>query len=283
MRDIDLSFPGRASGDLVPSAIAELQPGDILTIDQASQPWGIRTPGGILVGRLSRRSQQAMPNAPGGAEVMSSLRGTPASPYLSTEGACAGSGGKSWCPSSYSPGEQERLSSPVRSQCGHPEISPTIYWRRSISLVGLILWDTGSCRDPIAGWNRAARMSETIVADSGDLNEVPAERDRAFLHGTRGQPGQDSGGTHTHSNQRPQGRNIHGLGGSQAFDEGSAGWSRRPVRRMDCLNQSQCQRRGPGQTGHHPLQRREPRPWRGETPHNHHRLQQARPHQSHRH
>ncbi len=70
LQDVDLSFPGRASGDLVPSAIAELQPGDNLTIDQTSQPWGIRTPGGILVGRLSRRSQREMPNCPARAEVM---------------------------------------------------------------------------------------------------------------------------------------------------------------------------------------------------------------------
>ena len=54
----------------MPNAIGELQPGDPLTIDQASQPWGLRTQGGVLVGRLSRRSQQAMPNAPAGAEVM---------------------------------------------------------------------------------------------------------------------------------------------------------------------------------------------------------------------
>ena len=70
LRDIDLSFPGRASGDRVGNAIAELQPGDSLTIDQTSQPWGLRTQGGVLVGRLSRRSQQAMPNAPTGAEVL---------------------------------------------------------------------------------------------------------------------------------------------------------------------------------------------------------------------
>ena len=70
LRDIDLSFPGRASGDPVPDAIRELQPGDPLTIDQASQPWGIRTHGGVLVGRLSRRSQQMMPNVPAKAEVM---------------------------------------------------------------------------------------------------------------------------------------------------------------------------------------------------------------------
>ena len=70
LRDIDLSFPGRASGERVANSIAELRPGDPLTIDLASQPWGLRTPGGVLVGRLSRRSQQAMPNAPAGAEVL---------------------------------------------------------------------------------------------------------------------------------------------------------------------------------------------------------------------
>ena len=70
LRDIDLSFPGRANGDRVPNAIKELQPGDSLTIDQSSQPWGLRTRGGVQVGRLSRRSQQTMPNAPAGAEVM---------------------------------------------------------------------------------------------------------------------------------------------------------------------------------------------------------------------
>ena len=70
LRDIDLSFPGRASGDRVADAIKELQPGDPLIIDQAVQPWGLRTPGGVLVGRLSRRSQQAMPNAPAAAEVL---------------------------------------------------------------------------------------------------------------------------------------------------------------------------------------------------------------------
>ena len=70
LRDVDLSFPGRASGPRVLDAIKELQPGDPLAIDQTSQPWGIRTLGGVLVGRLSRRSQQAMPNAAAGAEVM---------------------------------------------------------------------------------------------------------------------------------------------------------------------------------------------------------------------
>ena len=70
LRDIDLSFPGRASGDRVANAIAELQPGDPLAIDQASQPWGLRTLEGVLVGRLSRRIQQAMPNAPTGAEAL---------------------------------------------------------------------------------------------------------------------------------------------------------------------------------------------------------------------
>ena len=70
LRDIDLSFPGRANGDRVPDAIMELQPGDPLVIDQADQPWGFRTAGGVLVGRLSRRSQQAMPDAPIGAEVL---------------------------------------------------------------------------------------------------------------------------------------------------------------------------------------------------------------------
>ena len=70
LRDIDLSFPGRASGDRVSDAIRELQPGDSLAIDQAVRPWGLRTAGGVLVGKLSRRSQQAMPNAPAGAEVL---------------------------------------------------------------------------------------------------------------------------------------------------------------------------------------------------------------------
>ena len=70
LRDIDLSYPDRANGDRVPDAIRELQPGDPLTIDQSVQPWGLWTPGGVLVGRLSRRSQQTMPNAPTGAEVM---------------------------------------------------------------------------------------------------------------------------------------------------------------------------------------------------------------------
>ena len=70
LRDIDLSFAGRASGERVPDAIRELQPGDPLTIDQASQPWGLRTQGGVLVGRLSRRSQQAMARVPAGAEVL---------------------------------------------------------------------------------------------------------------------------------------------------------------------------------------------------------------------
>ena len=70
LRDIDLSYPGRANGDRVPDAIRELQPGDPLTIDQSVQPWGLWTPAGVLVGRLSRRSQQTMPNAPTGAEVM---------------------------------------------------------------------------------------------------------------------------------------------------------------------------------------------------------------------
>ena len=54
----------------MPNAIQELQPGDPLTIDQTNHPWGIRDPGGTLVGRLSQRSQRAMPNAPAGAEVM---------------------------------------------------------------------------------------------------------------------------------------------------------------------------------------------------------------------
>ena len=70
LRDVDLSFPGRASGPRVPDAIRDLQPGDPLTIDQASQPWGLRTPEGVLVGRFSRRTQQTMPNGPAGAEVM---------------------------------------------------------------------------------------------------------------------------------------------------------------------------------------------------------------------
>ena len=70
LRDIDLSLPGRANGDRVPNAIKELQPGDSLTIDQAVQPWGLRTVGGVQVGRLSRRSQQTMPNAPTRAEVL---------------------------------------------------------------------------------------------------------------------------------------------------------------------------------------------------------------------
>ena len=70
LRDIDLSFPGRASGDHVANAIRELQPGDSLIIDQASQPWGLRTLGGTLVGRLSRRSQQTMTRVPTGAEVL---------------------------------------------------------------------------------------------------------------------------------------------------------------------------------------------------------------------
>ena len=70
LRDIDLSFPGRANGERVANAIAELQPGDPLTIDQAVQPWGLRTQGGVLVGRLSRRSQQAIARVPAGTEVM---------------------------------------------------------------------------------------------------------------------------------------------------------------------------------------------------------------------
>ena len=70
LRDIDLSFPGRANGDRVPNAIAEMQPGDILTVGQTTMPWGLRTPGGFLVGRLSRRSQQAMPKASVRAEVL---------------------------------------------------------------------------------------------------------------------------------------------------------------------------------------------------------------------
>ena len=52
------------------NAIRELQPGDPLIIDQASQPWGLRTLGGTLVGRLSRRSQQTMTRVPTGAEVL---------------------------------------------------------------------------------------------------------------------------------------------------------------------------------------------------------------------
>ena len=70
LRDIDLSYPGRATGDRMSQAIAELQSSDILTVDQTTNPWELRTPGGTLVGRLSRRSQQAMPDAPAGAEVM---------------------------------------------------------------------------------------------------------------------------------------------------------------------------------------------------------------------
>ena len=70
LRDIDLSFPGRTNDERVPNAIKELQPGDPLTIDQATRPWGIRTHGGVLVGRLSRRSQQAMPDVPAKAEVL---------------------------------------------------------------------------------------------------------------------------------------------------------------------------------------------------------------------
>ena len=70
LRDIDLSFPGRASGDHVANTIRELQPEDPLIIDQASQPWGLRTLGGTLVGRLSRRSQQTVTRVPTGAEVL---------------------------------------------------------------------------------------------------------------------------------------------------------------------------------------------------------------------
>ena len=70
LRDVDLSFPGRASGERVANAIAELQPGDPLTIDPASQPWGLRTPAGVLVGRLSRRGQRALPYVPTGAAVL---------------------------------------------------------------------------------------------------------------------------------------------------------------------------------------------------------------------
>ncbi len=70
LRDIDLSFPGRANGDHLANAIRKLQPGDPLIIDQSSQPWGLRTLGGTLVGRLSRRSQQTMTRVPTGAEVL---------------------------------------------------------------------------------------------------------------------------------------------------------------------------------------------------------------------
>ena len=72
--DVDLSYTGRTALKAAVDAIAEMQPGNPLRVDTSTTPWQLLTPGGVRVGRLSRRGQQRMDGQDPTAQVLAIAR-----------------------------------------------------------------------------------------------------------------------------------------------------------------------------------------------------------------